>query len=48
MYEWIDTANLESYSVTFDEDLKDYILTLTGTGFAANTSNTEVLIDNMK
>jgi IPT/TIG domain len=47
-YTWVDNANLTSYSVGFDSTENQYVLTLTGTGFAATTDNTEVLIDDLK
>jgi hypothetical protein len=37
---------LTEYSVAFDETLEDYVLTLTGTNFGANETNTHFLIDD--
>ena len=47
-YTWTDTATVTSYSVAFDPTENHYVLTISGTGFAATTTNTEVLIDNAK
>lgn len=47
-YTWTDTATVTSYSVAFEPTENHYVLTVSGTGFAATTSNTEVLIDNIK
>jgi hypothetical protein len=47
-YTWTDTATVTSYSVAFDPTENHYVLTVSGTGFAATISNTEVLIDNIK
>ena len=47
-YTWTDTAAVTSYSVAFDPTENHYVLTVSGTGFAATTANTEVLIDNIK
>ncbi len=44
----MDTANLTSYEVNFDDTLNDYVLKLVGTGFNATLDNTEILIDNIK
>jgi protein involved in temperature-dependent protein secretion len=48
VFEWVDTGNLTSYEVNFDEMLNDYVLKLIGTGFNATLDNTEILIDNIK
>jgi hypothetical protein len=47
-YTWTDTATVTSYSVAFDTTENHYVLSITGTGFGATTSNTEVLIDDLK
>jgi IPT/TIG domain len=47
-FTWVDNAQLTNYSVDFDTNENQYVLTLTGSGFAATTDNTEVLIDNLK
>ncbi len=47
-YTWTDTAAVSSYSVAFDPTENQYVLTISGTGFGATTTNTEVLIDNIK
>jgi len=39
-------AAVTSYTVNFDNALNDYVLTIFGTNFSANTTNTKVLIDN--
>ena len=48
-FDWVATnlPALTDYSVDFDTTLNDYVLTLTGTGFAASLTNTEVDIDTM-
>jgi hypothetical protein len=46
-YTWIDNAQLTNYSVDFDSTENQYVLTLIGSGFAATTDNTEVLIDGL-
>jgi len=47
MFTWVDDAKVTSYSLDWDDTLKDYVLTLSGTNFGAGltTSNTEVYID---
>jgi len=47
-YTWTDTATVTSYTVVFDNTENQYVLTVTGTGFGATSTNTEVLIDNLK
>ena len=47
-YTWTDTAAVSSYNVAFDSTENHYVLTISGTGFGATTTNTEVLIDNIK
>ena len=50
MFTWIDDAKVTAYSVDWDDTLKDYVLTLTGTGFGAlaTASNTDVYIDEIE
>jgi protein involved in temperature-dependent protein secretion len=48
VFEWVDTTNLTSYEVNFDDTLNDYVLKLIGIGFNATLDNTEILIDNIK
>jgi frataxin-like iron-binding protein CyaY len=33
-------ATIENYTVEFDQELEDYVLTLTGTNFGATVDNT--------
>ena len=47
-YTWTDTATVTSYSVAFEPTENHYVLTITGIGFAATITNTEVLIDDIK
>jgi hypothetical protein len=47
-YTWTDTATVTSYSVAFDTTENHYVLSITGTGFGATTTNTDVLIDDLK
>ena len=47
-YTWTDTASVTSYSVAFDTSENHFVLSITGTGFGATTTNTEVLIDDLK
>ncbi len=47
-YTWTDTATVTDYLVDFDNTQNHYVLTVTGTGFGATTTNTEVLIDGLK
>jgi hypothetical protein len=47
-YTWTDDALVTNYAVDFDSTENQYVLTVTGTGFAATPETTEVLIDNIK
>lgn len=46
-FTWVQSTlpAITGYTVTFDNTLNNYVLTLTGTNFGATISNTQVLID---
>lgn len=45
-YQWTDDAKLQSYSVNFDTNYNEYILTLSGINFASDLNTAEVWIDD--
>jgi hypothetical protein len=48
LFEWVDDASISSYSVAFDSDVNDYVLSFIGENLDATTSNTEVYIDGFE
>jgi hypothetical protein len=49
-YEWL-TAGLSTvtaFTTAFDDTLKDYVMTITGTSFVGTTTDTELYVDDLK